>query len=254
MAYNTWAQLLQTTRQQFTVYGGRWTFCSQDLSFLGTSFPGTFNPKTFHSQERLFPTTTIPEIFRSRGACIFLSLLFFILINILRHASVALGNEHSEERKVLVMNVLHRDFSFLGTKGLGKRKSVIHLPQSVIDSTLNILNSFTNGLDNMRKTRMCFLWTSRSAGPTGLTCFRGSVWEPQETAGDTAGRAVSRRHRQKSCQLAAAAAGKKCILPMSVNSTDRQFNITMLHFCIISTYKPVRNTPSTNCRVLLLTF
>jgi len=31
---------------------------------------------------------------------------------------------------------------------------------------------------------------------------------PQATAGDTAGRAVSRRHRQKTCRLAAAAAGK----------------------------------------------
>ena len=59
----------------------------------------------------------------------------------------------------------------------------------------------------------------------------------------------SRRHRKKNCRLAAAAR-KKCILPMSANGTDVPFNITLLRFYIISRYKPVRNTPNTNCRVL----
>jgi len=35
------------------------------------------------------------------------------------------GNERSPKRKVLGMKVLHRDFSFLGMKGLGYEKSVI---------------------------------------------------------------------------------------------------------------------------------
>ena len=81
-----------------------------------------------------------------------------------------------------------------------------------------------------------------------------------KTAGDhrrpyrdvTAGRVLSRRHRQKARRLAAAAAGKKRILPLSANSTDSdilQFNITLLRFCIISRYKPVRNTPNTNFSV-----
>jgi len=69
---------------------------------------------------------------------------------------------------------------------------------------------------------------------------------PQATAGDTTGRALSCHHRQKTCRLAAVA-WKKCILPMSADSTDIQFNITLLRFYIISRYKPVRNIPNTNC-------
>jgi len=41
---------------------------------------------------------------------------------------------------------------------------------------------------------------------------------------------------------------------MSAKSTDIQFNITLLRFYIMSRYKPVRNTPNANFRVLQSTF
>jgi len=85
-----------------------------------------------------------------------------------------------------------------------------------------------------------------------VSCKRGlrDHRRPQETLQVTPSRALSRGHRQKELWLAAAALPPdKCNLPMSANSTDIQFNITLLRFYIMLRYKPVRNTPNTNCSV-----
>ena len=48
------------------------------------------------------------------------------------------GNESSRERKVSGTKVPHRDYSFLGTKGLGHEKSRYHIPQSPYNNLCNI--------------------------------------------------------------------------------------------------------------------
>ena len=90
---------------------------SEERKFLGTKGPGKESsqelsfPGNESSRERKGPGTKVPGNFRS-------------------------GNESSWERKVSGTKVPHRDYSFLGTKGLGHEKSryrkYIRQQQSVI--------------------------------------------------------------------------------------------------------------------------
>ena len=92
------------------------------------SFHGPFVPRNFRSQDFSFPGTFVlreRKFWRTKGPGNFRS-----------PRTKVPGNERFQEQKFLELRswgtkVLHRDLSFLGTKGLGYEKSVIRLPVSV---------------------------------------------------------------------------------------------------------------------------
>jgi len=70
----------------------------------GRKFLGTKSPGNESSSERKVQGTKVPRNFRSPGTKV-------------------TENERARERKVSGTKVPHRDYSFLGTKGLGHEKS-----------------------------------------------------------------------------------------------------------------------------------
>jgi len=115
---------------------------------MGTKVPGYERsqerkfPGTFVLREQMFPRMKVPGNFRSPRTKV-------------------PGNERSRERKFLNFRswgtkVLHRDLSFLGTKGLGYEKTVIRIRQL---ADCQLADWMTRGLDISRTSQLAYYTT-----------------------------------------------------------------------------------------------